>query len=226
MTSQICMQCLTDLIFSLVAVESIIKNPQSALLYRYFRQSFESDYLAVKFLPPCGFKIFEHLIARGYDLFQKWMCLYPCWEWPYFTDHLQCLGGLNEYRLEVANWLEYFSTCAFEAILCTLPNGRDRQSWHRMYHLASSSSPSIRPWDQLNGETIACKSSHCKVKRINRDRAYWLDWFNGWWNSFGHREEARKSRNHHSKFAEENDIWHPGGSIVTEITDKMFQTSR
>jgi len=47
------MQCLTDLIVSLVAVEPIFKNPQSALLYPYFRLSFESDYLAVKFQLPC-----------------------------------------------------------------------------------------------------------------------------------------------------------------------------
>jgi len=47
------MQCLTDLIIILVAVESIFKNPQSALLYRYFWQSLESDYPAFEFLPPC-----------------------------------------------------------------------------------------------------------------------------------------------------------------------------
>jgi len=52
-TSQICMQCLTDLIIFLVAVESIFKNPHSALLYRYFRQSLESKYLAFQFLPRC-----------------------------------------------------------------------------------------------------------------------------------------------------------------------------
>jgi hypothetical protein len=35
---------LTDLIFTLIAVESIFKNPKSALLDRYFRHSLESDY--------------------------------------------------------------------------------------------------------------------------------------------------------------------------------------
>jgi len=40
------MQFLTDLIIFLVAEESIFKNPQSALLYRFFRQTFESYYLA------------------------------------------------------------------------------------------------------------------------------------------------------------------------------------
>jgi len=45
-TSHICMHCLTDLIFLLVAVESIFDNPQSALLYRDFRQYFELDYPA------------------------------------------------------------------------------------------------------------------------------------------------------------------------------------
>jgi len=45
-TSQISMQCLTDLIFSHVVVESIFKNPRSAVLYHYLRQSFESHYQA------------------------------------------------------------------------------------------------------------------------------------------------------------------------------------
>jgi hypothetical protein len=35
------MQCLTDLNFLLVVVESILKNSQSAVLYRHFRQSLE-----------------------------------------------------------------------------------------------------------------------------------------------------------------------------------------
>jgi len=47
------MQCLTDLIIFLVAVESIFKNLHSALLYHYFRQSLESEYPAFQFLPPC-----------------------------------------------------------------------------------------------------------------------------------------------------------------------------
>jgi len=52
-TSHICMQCLTDLIFLVVTVESIVKNPQSALLYRYLRQSFESEYPDFSFLRSC-----------------------------------------------------------------------------------------------------------------------------------------------------------------------------
>jgi len=65
------MRCLTDLMFLLVAVESIFKNPQSTLLYCDCWQSFESDYPAFEFLLPCLIQIFEHLIARGYDRFQK-----------------------------------------------------------------------------------------------------------------------------------------------------------
>ena len=52
-TSQKCMQCLTNLIIFLVAVESVCKNLQSALLYRYFRQVLGLKYPASKFLPPC-----------------------------------------------------------------------------------------------------------------------------------------------------------------------------
>jgi hypothetical protein len=55
-SQQICMQCLTDLIIILVAVESIFKNPQSALMYRYFRQSLKSDYPGFEFLPPSSAK--------------------------------------------------------------------------------------------------------------------------------------------------------------------------
>jgi len=47
------MQCLTDLIIILVAVVSIFRNLQSALLYRYYRQSLESDYPVFEFLPLC-----------------------------------------------------------------------------------------------------------------------------------------------------------------------------
>jgi hypothetical protein len=45
------MQYLTDLIIFLLAVESIFKILQSALLYLYFRQSLESDYPAFEFSP-------------------------------------------------------------------------------------------------------------------------------------------------------------------------------
>jgi len=52
-TSQLCMQCLKDPILWLVAVQWIIRNAQSALLYWYFRLSIESDHPAVWLLPPC-----------------------------------------------------------------------------------------------------------------------------------------------------------------------------
>jgi len=42
-TTKICIQCLTDQIIFSVAVESIFKNPLSALLFRYFQHSLESD---------------------------------------------------------------------------------------------------------------------------------------------------------------------------------------
>jgi hypothetical protein len=47
------MQCLTDLIFFLVVVDSMFMNLQSALLYRYFRQCLKSDQQAFEFLQPC-----------------------------------------------------------------------------------------------------------------------------------------------------------------------------
>jgi len=51
-TSQLCMHCLTDLIIFISVLESIFKNPQSALLYCYFRQSLKAEYPASYFLPP------------------------------------------------------------------------------------------------------------------------------------------------------------------------------
>jgi len=110
------------------------------------------------------------------------------------------------------------------ANLFTLWNWVDRQPCHHMYRLSSSSSPSIRTWDQPNGETLVHKSPHCKVTQINIVRGYWIDQFNGRWNIFGHPQEARKSRNQNSKFTESNHIWHRGCSILTEITDKTFHT--
>jgi len=44
------------------------------------------------------------------------------------------------------------------------------------------------------------KSSHCNMKWIYRVGCYWIDWFNGPWNGFGHPEDTRKSRNYNCKF--------------------------
>ena len=59
-----------------------------------------------KFYHHVGFTIFEHLLARGYDLLQKRRCLYSWFERPYFANHLRCVVGFNEYRLKAADCLE------------------------------------------------------------------------------------------------------------------------
>jgi len=46
------------------------------------------------------FKIFKYLSATGYDICQKWMCLYLWFEQPYCTNHLRCLVGFHKCRLE------------------------------------------------------------------------------------------------------------------------------
>jgi hypothetical protein len=46
----------------------------------------------------------------------------------------------------------------------------------------------------------------------------------GRWNCSCNPEEARKSTNHTSQFLEANHISDSGYSILTEITDKTFQT--
>jgi hypothetical protein len=50
--------------------------------------------------------IFKHLFAWGYDVFQKWMCLYSCCERPYCANHLRCVVGFNQCRLNGAYCLE------------------------------------------------------------------------------------------------------------------------
>jgi len=54
------------------------------------------------------FTIFEHLFARGYDLFQKRTSLSSWFDRPYFLNHLRCVVGFNEYWLEAAYCLEWF----------------------------------------------------------------------------------------------------------------------
>jgi hypothetical protein len=51
-TSQICTQCLTELICLLVVVEWIFKNSQYALQYHFVHKHFESDQPAFQFIPP------------------------------------------------------------------------------------------------------------------------------------------------------------------------------
>jgi len=80
--------------------------------------------------------------------------------------------------MEASYWLEWFYTCAVVAIVFALPNWGDLLPCHHMYRLSSSSSPSSRTWYQLNGETLAGKSAHCKVKWITRVGSYWIDKFN------------------------------------------------
>jgi hypothetical protein len=68
---------------------------------------------------------------------------------------------------------------------------------------SSHSSPSIKTWDQLWGQSLATKRSHREVKPVLRVSSYWIDCFDGRWYSIGHPEDARKSRNYNGKFPEE-----------------------
>jgi len=51
-------------------------------------------------------------------------------------------------------------------ILFTLRNWGDRQPWHHLYRLPSSSLPSIRTWDLLDGETLAAKAHIAKLNGL------------------------------------------------------------
>jgi len=72
-----------------------------------------------------------------------------------------------------------------------------------MHCVSSSSSLSIRTRDQLNGETLTGKSSHWKVKQINRVGCFWIDKHNRRCNSSDHSDKTRHPRDYYSKFAEE-----------------------
>jgi len=122
-----------------------------------------------------GFKIFKYLIAKGYDLFQKWTWLDSWFEWPYFTNPLRCLVGCNECRLDTFQCLEWFLTCVSMEIVFALRNRGDLKPWNHLYRWRSSSLPCIRTWDKLNGETPAGKSSHGKVQWANRVECHWID---------------------------------------------------
>ena len=98
--------------------------------------------------------------------------------------------------------------CAFVAILFTLHNCGTQCPWHHMYHLSSTSSPSITTWDQLNGEILACNREHRKVKWIYTVRSFSIDHFDSWWNSIGYSEGTSKVWNYNRKFSKEIYIWH------------------
>ena len=108
-------------------------------------------------------------------------------------------------------------------IVFTLQNCGDRQPWDHLYCLSSSSSPSIRTWDQHNGETLAHQSPHHKVKQINRVRGYQNDQFDGRLNSFEPPEDGRMSRNHNSKFTKASHMGHPHLSLLLQLQTRHFK---
>jgi hypothetical protein len=59
-----------------------------------------------KFYHQVELTIFEYLFARGYNLCQKWMCLYSWFERHYFANYLRSVVGFNEWRLEAGDCLE------------------------------------------------------------------------------------------------------------------------
>jgi len=102
----------------------------------------------------------------------------------------------------------------------------DLQPCHHMYHSPSSSSPSLRTWAQHNRDTLAGKSTHCKVKRINWVRGFWIDKYNHWWNTCGHTEEIRQSKNCRNKFAKELHIRQVDLIYISTIDSQNAPTSQ
>ena len=135
---------------------------------------------------------YKYLVGRGYGIFQKWTGLHSWFDQPYFTNHISCLVGFNECRFEASCCLEWCFTCTLMAFLFALWNWRDQQPWHHMYSFPSSSSPSIRTWDQLCGETLTGRSIHCKVQWINQVESFWNNNYNHWWKGVSLIEVTRQ----------------------------------
>jgi len=55
-----------------------------------------------------SFCIFEQLIARDNNIFQKWRSHYWWFEEPYFASHIWWLGGIYKYVLDAFYCLEIF----------------------------------------------------------------------------------------------------------------------
>ena len=163
------------------------------------------------------FTIFNYIVARGYDIFQKCTCLCLWFEWPYFTNNNWYFVGFDECGPEASSRLEHIWTCTSLALLFALLNWWHWLPCHHMYCLSSSSSPSISARDQLNGETLAGKRAFRKVEQINWVQSFPIDKYNGRCNSIGHIEETRKSRNYNSKFAKKFHIQHLGLIYINTI---------
>ena len=145
--------------------------------------------------------MYTYLLARGYEICQKWLRLYSRFDRPYFRNHIWCLVGVNECGLETSYCLEIFYACTFMAFVFAPRNWKDRESRHHRYWLSSSSLASITAWDQLHGKTLAGQRAYCKVKRTNRVGSVWIVKYNHWWSSPGHIEVTRQSWNFNCKKA-------------------------
>jgi len=89
------MQCLTDLIYLLVVVESIFKSPQTALMLLYFQQSSELNYPAVEFLVPCQIaNLSTPLCSRLWFLPKTNVFIFVIWV-TWLCESYSTLGGLH-----------------------------------------------------------------------------------------------------------------------------------
>jgi len=73
----------------------IFKNPQTALLYRYFRQAFELDYPLFQFLPPCRIQnLWTPYCSRWWSLPGINVSLFMLWATVHHKSSLM-RGGLQ-----------------------------------------------------------------------------------------------------------------------------------
>jgi len=58
------------------------------------------------------------------------------------------------------------------------------------------------------GKHMLAKAHIAKLNELTESEVMEFVLFNGWWNTFGHTEQARMSRNYNCKFAKTIHIWH------------------
>jgi hypothetical protein len=140
------------------------------------------------------FPICKYLIAGSYPVIQQSRRLCSQSERPWSVYFIQYPVGFYNCGLDEFKCLEYFLTSRFVAILLTLWNGGDWQTWHHICHWVLGFLSSIGIWDRLNCETNSGNSVHCILKLISWDTSFWFDRYKRWWNRFDYAEERRQSR--------------------------------
>jgi len=114
------------------------------------------------------FRIFEYLVARGYDIFQKWRYLYSWFEQPWFPNHIWYIVGYYKCGLKASYCFEWFKICTFMAILFAPWNWADRQPWHLIYYSSSGFRYPSEHGTSLMGKHFLAKADSAKLNELTK----------------------------------------------------------